>query len=103
MFRGVARSSVTFDAVTGRYICQLIVNEDTVASCEAESLAAARSWLRAPPPVEVMLPEARRDEEVRVRVRAVFARGTTWLVFPSTEGTPWVEVALPPSAPDPGE
>jgi hypothetical protein len=48
----------------------------------------------APPAVEVPLPKGRRDAFLRVRVRAVFSSGTTWLVFPSTEGTGWVEVKL---------
>jgi len=56
----------------------------------------ARSWLTSPPAVEVALPEARRDAVLRVRARAVFASGTTWLVFPTTEGTDWLEVQVEP-------
>ena len=103
IWKGDARSTVTFDAVTGRYVCQLIVNGSTTASRESETLEAARDWLRAPPPVEVPLPESRRDAYLRVRVRAVFASGTTWLVFPSTDGTAWVEKRLDPEPGDPGE
>ena len=96
IWKGVARATVTFDAITGRYLCQLIVNGSTTVSREVESEEVARQWLAAPPAVEVPLAKGRRDAFLRVRVRAVFSSGTTWLVFPSTEGTDWVEVKLEP-------
>lgn len=101
IWKGVAQSAVTFDAVTGRYLCQLIVNGTTTFSREVDSAADAHRWLVAPPAVEVPIPEARREAFLRVRVRAVFSSGTTWLVFPSTEGTDWVEKRL--EAPPDGE
>jgi hypothetical protein len=94
IWKGVARATVTFDAITGRYLCQLIVNGSTTVSREVDSAEVARQWLAAPPAVEVPLPKGRRDAFLRVRVRAVFSSGTTWLVFPSTNGTDWVEVKL---------
>ena len=94
VWKGVARSTVTFDAITGRYLCQLIVNGSTTVSREVDSVAFALQWLTAPPAVDVPLPKAPRDAFLRVRARAVFSSGTTWLVFPSTEGTDWVEVKL---------
>ena len=94
VWKGVARSTVTFDAVTGRYLCQLIVNGSTTVSREVDSAETARQWLIAPPAIEVPLPEGRRDAFLRVRVRAVFSSGTAWLIFPSTNGTDWVEVRL---------
>jgi len=94
VWKGEARSTVTFDAITGRYLCQLIVNGSTTVSREVDSVEFALQWLTAPPPVEVPIPKGRRDAFLRVRVRAVFSSGTTWLVFPSTEGTDWVEVKL---------
>jgi hypothetical protein len=94
IWKGVARSTVTFDAITGRFLCQLIVNGSTTVSREVDSIEVALKWLASPPPVEVSLPKGRRDDYLRVRVRAVFSSGTTWLVFPSTEGTDWVEVKL---------
>ena len=94
IWKGVARSTVTFDAITGRYLCQLIVNGSTTVSREVDSVEFALRWLTAPPAVEVPLPKGRRDAFLRVRARAVFSSGTTWLVFPSTEGTDWVEVKL---------
>jgi hypothetical protein len=96
IWKGIARATVRFDAVTGRYVCQLIVNGSTTTSGEIDTLDAARGWLRAPPPIEVSLPEARREASLRVRVRAVFASGTAWLVFPSTDGTDWVEISNDP-------
>lgn len=103
VWKGVARVTVNFDGVTGRYLCQLIVNGDTTASREVQSVGEAREWLIAPPPVEVDLPAARRDAVLRVRVRAVFASGTVWLVFPSSQGTDWLEVRLEPPTDDTGE
>ena len=94
IWKGIARSSVSFDAITGRYLCQLIVNGSTTVSREVDSVEFALQWLAAPPAVEVPLPKGRRDAFLRVRVRAVFSSGTSWLVFPSTEGTDWVEVRL---------
>ena len=94
IWKGIARATVTFDAITGRYLCQLIVNGSTTVSREVESAEVARQWLRAPPAVEVAIPKGRRDAFLRVRVRAVFSSGTKWLVFPSSEGTDWVEVKL---------
>jgi hypothetical protein len=94
LWKGVARSTVNFDAVTGRYLCQLIVNGSTTASREVDSAEVAKQWLMSPPPIEVPVPQGRRDAFLRVRVRAVFSSGTTWLVFPTTDGTDWVEVKL---------
>jgi hypothetical protein len=96
IWKGAAQSIVSFDAVTGRYRCQLIVSGTTTTSREVDSAGAALQWLAAPPPVAVPLPRARRDAHLRIRVRAVFSSGTTWLVFPTTEGTDWVEVKLDP-------
>jgi hypothetical protein len=94
VWKGIARATVTFDALTGRYLCQLIVNGSTTVSREVDSVEVARQWLKAPPAVEIPLPKGRRDAFLRVRVRAVFSSGTTWLVFPSSDGTRWVEVKL---------
>ena len=100
IWKGVAKASATFDAVTGRYRCQVIVNGTTTVSREVDTAEAARRWLMAPPAVEVPLPRGRRDAYLRVRARAVFSSGTSWLIFPSTEGTDWIEVQLeaPPGA-----
>jgi hypothetical protein len=100
IWKGVAKASATFDAVTGRYRCQVSVDGTTTISREVDTAEAARRWLMAPPAVEVPLPRGRRDAYLRVRARAVFSTGTSWLIFPSTEGTDWIEVRLeaPPGA-----
>ena len=67
------------------------------------SVDQAREWLTAPPAIDVPIPEARREATLRVRVRAVFASGTTWLVFPTTDGTDWLEVRLDPVPDELGE
>jgi len=100
IWKGVAKASATFDAVTGRYRCQVIVNGTTTISREVDTAEAARRWLAAPPAVEIPLPHARRGAFLRVRARAVFSSGTTWLIFPSTEGTGWIEVRLEASSDD---
>lgn len=97
IWKGIAKASVTFDAVTGRYLCQMIVNGTTTASREVGSAEAARRWLTAPAAVEVPLPRGRRGAFLRIHARAVFSSGTTWLIFPSTEGTDWIEVRLEPT------
>ena len=101
LWRGTAESSVIFDALTGRYRCQLIVNGTTTDSRELLSFEEARRWLLAPPPVEVPIAKGRRDALLRVRARAVFSRGTTWLVFPSSTGTDWAEIKLEPLPDEP--
>ena len=92
-----------FDPVTGRYRCEMVLDGVITASREVESLAAARRWLVAPPPVRVELPENRRESILQVRVRAVFSSGTTWLVFPTQDATEWVEATLTPAAAAPDD
>lgn len=94
IWKGAAEAKITFDAVTGRYFCQLTVDGETTVSRELESAEAARQWLVAPPAVHIPLPPARQKAHLRVEVRAVFGSGTTWLVFPSTDGTRWVAIRL---------
>jgi Domain of unknown function (DUF4390) len=85
-----------FDAVTGRFRCQVILNGIITASGEAESNEEALLWLTNPPPVRVELPVERRQATLRIRVRAVFSSGTTWLIFPTQNATPWTELILEP-------
>lgn len=94
ILKGIAETSATFDAVTGRYLCQLRVRKETVLSREFDSPEDAHRWLTAPPSISLPLPPARAGATLRVRVRAVFASGTTWLIFPTTDGTAWVEARL---------
>ena len=92
IWKGQVVASVVFDPLTGRYRCEEILDEVIVASTETPSVEEAREWLRAPPPFRVILPKTRRI--LRLRARAVLAVGTTWLVFPSVDGTRWVEVTV---------
>ena len=94
-----------FDPVTGRFRCQVVLDGIITSTDEAESIEAAREWLTAPPPVRVELPEERRGSNLKIRVRTIFARGTTWLIFPTQDATPWVEIVLEHTAepPDTGE
>ena len=85
-----------FDAVTGRFRCKVILDGIITESKEAESTKEALRWLTTPPPVRVELPEERRQAILRVRVRAVFSTGTTWLIFPTQDATPWTEIHLEP-------
>jgi hypothetical protein len=85
-----------FDPVTGRYRCSVVLDGVVTSTVEVETVEAARQWLRAPPELTVELPEHRREADLRVRVRAVFATGTTWLIFPTQDATPWTEVVPAP-------
>lgn len=96
LWSGELVTIAAFDAVTGRFRCQVILNGIITASNEAESTDEALRWLTHPPPVKVELPAERRRANLRIRVRAVFSSGTTWLIFPTTDATPWCEIILEP-------
>lgn len=98
LWSGELVTIAAFDAVTGRYRCQVILDGIITASDELETTEAARHWLTAPPPVRVELPEERRASRLKVRVRAVFSSGTTWLIFPTQEATPWTEIEVQAAA-----
>lgn len=96
LWSGELVTIAAFDAVTGRFRCQVILNGIITESNEAESTDEALLWLTNPPPVKVELPAERRRANLRIRVRAVFSSGTTWLIFPTTDATPWCETLLEP-------
>jgi hypothetical protein len=100
VWKGEATTTVTFDPVTGRYRCELVLDGVIVTSQELDDGAAARRFLIAPGPVLLSLPAIKKTQ-LEVRVRAVFASATKWLLFPAVDGTDWVEVAVdifePPS------
>lgn len=97
LWHGEVSASAAFDPITGRYRCELLLDEVMVASEERESAERAAQWLTRPPPVRLALRDVKRLERVYVKARAVFSTSTTWLVFPDVEGTDWVEsyVTLP--------
>ncbi len=92
VWRGELVSTVAFDPVTGRYRCELLLNDVIVASRETTSPDAALDWLRAPPPFRVILPPTRHA--LYLRARAVYSSTTTWLVVPQTEGISWTVVPV---------
>jgi len=96
LWKGDVTAGVTFDPVTGRYRCELLLDEVIVASQETRIPAEARQWLIAPPPVRLSLPSGRRSPELVVRVRAIFSSATRWLLFPSVDGTEWAELRVEP-------
>jgi hypothetical protein len=100
-WRGEAVASAIFDPVTGRYRCELVLDGVIVSSSELESSRRALEFLRSPGPVLLSLPPTKRSE-LRVRVRAIYAARTKWLLFPSVDGTKWVEVPIegPGAAPE---
>jgi hypothetical protein len=94
VWSGTAKANVAFDPVTGRYRCELVLDDVIIASHETASADKAREWLIAPPQIQVMLPGAKRTLHLRIKARAVFSSSTKWLILPSVEGTEWVEVRL---------
>ncbi len=89
---GKAVATVTFDPLTGRYRGELLLNDVIVASREMTSPERALDWLRSPPAFRLLLPRTKRA--LTLRARAIFATGTTWLIFPTTHGTGWVRVRI---------
>lgn len=96
LWSGELVTIAAFDAVTGRFRCQVILNGIITESNEVESAEEAILWLTDPPPVRVELPVERRRANLRIRIRAVFSSGTTWLIFPTMDATPWCEIILEP-------
>ena len=94
LWRGEVIASATFDPITGRYRCELLLDEVMVASEERETADRAQEWLTRPPAVRLALRDVKRIDRVYVRVRAVYSTSTTWLVFPVSTGTEWVEARL---------
>jgi|AMFO01.1.fsa_nt_gi hypothetical protein len=92
IWEGRVVSTVRFDPVTGRYRCELLLNDVIMKARETADPGVALAWLRSPPPIRLLLPGTRHA--LRLKCRAVFSTGTTWLVFPTSRGTDWVTVAI---------
>ncbi len=92
VWRGEVISTTAFDPLTGRYRCELLLDEVVLDRQETSSPQAARAWLTTPPPVRLALPPSRRA--LYLRIRAVFSTSTSWLIFPSVDGTDWTEVVV---------
>jgi hypothetical protein len=94
VWSGTAKANVAFDPVTGRYRCELVLDDVIIASHETDSADEARAWLTSPQQIRIILPGSKRSLHLHIRARAVFSTSTKWLIFPSSEGTDWVEVQL---------
>ena len=101
LWRGDAVANASFDPVTGRYHCELVLDGVIVTGTDFDDPADVRAWLAEPGPIRFALPEGRREATLKVRVRAVFSSSTKWLVFPSVNGTRWVETPVPPLEEEP--
>lgn len=94
VWKGELTSQASFDPITGRYRCELLLDEIVVASREVETMNNAVIWLKAPPSVRLVLSDFKNLDRLYLRARAVFSTSTTWLVFPDREGTDWVTVPV---------
>lgn len=106
VWKGEMTSQASFDPITGRYRCQLLLDEIVVASREVDTMNDAVMWLKAPPSVRLVLSDYKNLDRLYLRTRAVFTKSTTWLVFPDREGTDWVTVPVlqaPRDSETPGE
>lgn len=105
VWKGEMTSQSAFDPITGRYRCELLLDEVVVASREVDTINDAILWLKSPPSVWLVLSEFKKLDRLYLRTRAIFSRSTTWLVFPDREGTEWVSVPVvqPPPTPATGD
>jgi len=94
VWRGEMTSQASFDPITGRYRCELLLDEIVVASSEVDSMNDAALWLKNPPSVRLVLSDFKKLDRLYIRARAIFSTSTTWLVFPDREGTDWVRVPV---------
>lgn len=94
VWKGVMMSQASFDPITGRYRCELLLDEIVVASDEVDTMDDAVTWLKAPPSVRIVVSDFKRLNRLYLRTRAVFSTSTTWLVFPERKGTEWVSVPV---------
>lgn len=102
VWKGDVVATATFDPITGRYTCEVVLDGDIVTSTELETASAARDFLTSPGPVLLSLPPTKKAK-LWVRVRAVYSSSTKWLLFPSVDGTKWVEVPITPARPEESE
>lgn len=94
VWRGEMTSQASYDPITGRYRCELLLDEIIVALSEVDTMSDAVLWLKAPPSVRLVLSDFKKLDRLYVRARAIFSTSTTWLVFPDREGTEWVTVPV---------
>ncbi len=97
IWKGEMTSQASFDPITGRYRCELLLDEIIVASKEVDSMDGAVLWLKAPPSVRLVLSDFKNLGRLYIRTRAIFSTSTTWLVFPDRQGTEWVTAPVVPA------
>ena len=83
------------DPLTGVFTLIAEMDKDILASGQADSLEEAVFWVTHPPTAELAVPL--RHEPLWLFVRAEFITRYKMLVIPSTEGTEWVQKAVPES------
>lgn len=106
VWKGELTSQASFDPITGRYRCQLLLDEVVVASREVDTMNDAVLWLKTPPSFHLVLSDFKKPDRLYLRARAIFSTSTTWLVFPDREGTDWVTapvVQTPPETEPPSD
>ena len=81
------------DPLTGVFTLVAEMDKDILASGQADSLEEAIFWVTHPPTAEVVVPL--QHEPLWLFVRAEFFTSFKLLVIPSTEGTEWVQRAVP--------
>jgi hypothetical protein len=81
------------DPLTGVFTLVAEMDKDILASGQADSLEEAIFWVTHPPTAEVVVPL--QHEPLWLFVRAEFFTRYKLLVIPSTEGTEWVQKAVP--------
>ncbi len=94
VWRGEMTSQASFDPITGRYRCELLLDEIIVASREVDTMTDAVAWLKSPPSVRLVLSDFKNLDRLYLRTRAVFSAATTWLVFTDKVGTEWITVPI---------
>lgn len=94
LWKGELTARTAFDPITGRYRCELLLDEIMVASEERDTADGAADWLAAPPAFRVVVEGLDARKKLYFRARAVFSTSTTLLIFPDTTGTDWVSVPL---------
>jgi len=103
VWRGEMTSQASFDPITGRYRCELLLDEIIVVSREVNTMDDAVSWLKSPPSVRLVLSDFKKLDRLYLRARAVFSAATTWLVFTDKKGTEWITVPIIQEPTDDGE
>lgn len=83
------------DPLTGVFSLVSEIDEEILASGQADTLDEAIFWVTHPPSAELALPL--RHEPLWLFVRAEFLTRYKLLVIPSTVGTDWVQKAVPES------